>query len=895
MAKRRSSRKLKVYSNLVHKRRTKKDAAHRKKAEYLATLPKHPVARTFARMHPKRVAGYWFSRKGGMMALKVAGVSVLLVVLMVGALFAYFRKDLDAIRPENLAERVHTTVTKYYDKRGPAGGNDALLWEDKGNGDYKLVVNGNEISPIMKKATVAIEDKDFYKHGGISFTGITRALINNYGGGSTQGGSTLTQQLVKQVFFADEAQQRGLGGIPRKIKEIILSIEVERMYNKDQILNLYLNESPYGGRRNGVQSAAKTYFGKDAKELTLSQAALLASIPNQPGLYDPYNPEGHEALLARQHKVLNEMVDQGFVTKSEAEVAKKEPILDTILPQSSQYGDIKAPHFVQMVRSQLEAELGKAAVGRGGLTVTTTLDSGIQKKLEESFAQMFIKDCPEGRELSYTCKPGYAGFTNGAATVEDSKTGQIIAMMGSRDYNYPDFGQDNAATAFIQPGSSIKPFVYAKLFGENEDPNKNIYGSGTVLPDVRTTFEGNYTPNNADKGFRGNIPIRQSLGLSRNIPVIKAMSITGVKPSLELIRAAGNKSYCTQGADAQVGLASAIGGCGTRQVEHVNAYTTLARGGTYKPYSTVLEVKNSVNQTLKKWKDPTPKKVIDPQVAYIISDILSDDNARAGLYGRNFPGLVVDRGNVKTAAKTGTSDVNGKSKDIWMMSYSPAITMGVWLGNPDTSPLKNGNSSIPGPIIDSVMTYAHKEVYAKEGKWKQGDWFSMPQGIQKIGKEIFPSWYNKNKAQQFSKMTFDKVSKKRATDCTPQGAKVEISVIKSIDPSTKKEVFVASDGYDASKTDDAHQCGDAVPAISAISITPSGGTTYKITATVSQGKAPITGLTFAVNGVTVGSQSTSGGGTFETTYTASGPDPFNVTVTVTDELYYTGTASKSYP
>lgn len=895
MAKRRSSRKLKVYSNLVHKRRTKKDAAHRKKAEYLATLPKHPVARTIARLHPKRVAGYWFSRKGGMMALKVAGVSVLLVILMVGALFAYFRKDLDAIRPENLAERVHTTVTKYYDKRGPAGGNDALLWEDKGNGDYKLVVNGNEISPIMKKATVAIEDKDFYKHGGISFTGITRALINNYGGGSTQGGSTLTQQLVKQVFFADEAQQRGISGIPRKIKEIILSIEVERMYNKDQILNLYLNESPYGGRRNGVQSAAKTYFGIDAKDLTLAQSAILASIPNQPGLYDPYNPDGHEALLARQHKVLNEMVDQGFVTKDEAEAAKKEPILDTILPQSSQYGDIKAPHFVQMVRSQLEAELGKAAVGRGGLTVTTTLDSGIQKKLEESFNQMFVKDCPEGRENSYTCKPGYAGFKNGAATVEDTKTGQIIAMMGSRDYNYADFGQDNAATAFIQPGSSIKPFVFAKLFSENEDPNKNIYGSGTVLPDVKTTFEGNYTPNNADKGFRGNIPIRQSLGLSRNIPVIKAMSITGVKPSLDLIRAAGNKSYCTQGADAQVGLASAIGGCGTRQIEHVNAYSTLARGGTYKPYSTVLEVKNSANQTLKKWKDPSAKKVIDPQVAYIISDILSDDNARAGLYGRNFPGLVVDRGNVKTAAKTGTSDVNGKSKDIWMMSYSPAVTMGVWLGNPDTSPLKNGNSSIPGPIINDVMTYAHKEVYAKEGKWKQGDWYAMPNGIQKIGKELFPSWYNKNKAQQFSKLTFDKVSKKRATDCTPQAAKVEISVVKSVDPSNKKEVYVASEGYDASKTDDAHQCGDAQPAVSSINISPAGGTTYKLSATISQGKAPITGLTFMVNGVTVGSQSTSGGGTFETTYTANGPEPFNVTVTVTDELFYNGTASKSYP
>ncbi len=889
MAKKRTARKLNVYANLAHKRKTKKDAAHRKKAEYLATLPKHPVHRTLARMHPKRVYGYWFSRKGGMMLLKIAGASALIVILAVGALFAYFRKDLDAIRPEALSERVHTTVTKYYDKRGPAGGEDALLWEDKGDGDYKLVVDGNEISPLAKKATVAIEDRDFYKHGGISFTGITRALINNYGGGSTQGGSTLTQQLVKQVFFADEAQQRGLSGIPRKIKEIILSIEVERMYNKDQILNLYLNESPYGGRRNGIQSAAQTYFGKDAKDLSLAQSALLAAVPNQPGLYNPYNTDGHEALLERQHKVLNEMVDQGYVSKTDAEAAKAEPILDTILPQSSQYGDIKAPHFVQMVRAQLEAELGKASVGKGGLVVTTTLDLGIQKKLEESFATMF--DCAGAKQ--YTCKPNVNGFDNGAATVEDTKTGQIVAMVGSRGYDYPDFGQDNAATAFIQPGSTVKPLVFAKLFAQNEDTNKNIYGSGTVIPDVKTTFEGNYTPNNADKGFRGNLTIRQSLALSRNIPAIKAESIVGVKPTLDLIRATGNTSYCTQGADAQVGLASAIGGCGTRQVDHVNSFATLARGGTYKPYSTVLEVKNSNNETLKKYKETAGKKVIDPQVAYILADILSDDNARAGLYGRNFPGLVVDKGKVKTASKTGTSDVNGKSKDIWMMSYSPALTMAVWLGNPDTKPLKNGNSSIPGPIINDVMTYAHQEVYAKQGKWKPGDWYTMPQGIQKINNELFPSWYNKNKAQQFTKMTFDKVSKKKATACTPEAAKIEVSVIKSVDASSKKDTFVASDGYDATKDDDAHQCGDPTPNVRTINATPNGGSSYTLRATVDPGKASLSSVSFSVNGTVINTQNISSGGTFETTYTSTG-GPFTVSVSATDALFYTGTASGSF-
>ncbi len=491
---RRRSRAVKVYANLAKSRRTRKDTHRRKKAEYLATLPKHPIKRTVVRMHPKRVAGYWFSKKGGMMLLKIAGVSALLVVLFVGGLFAYFRKDLDTIRPEELAKRVHTTVTKYYDRRGPEGGSAALLWEDKGFGDYKLVVDGSDISTYMKQATVAIEDKDFYKHGGVSFTGILRAAINNYTGGETQGGSTLTQQLVKQVFFSpDEAQQRGLAGIPRKIKEVILSIEAERMYNKDQILNLYLNESPYGGRRNGVESAAKTYFGIDAKDLNLAQSALLASIPNQPGLYDPYNPAGQDALIARQHKVLDEMASQGYISKEEANKAKEEPILDTILPKASQFENIRAPHFVEMVKSQLEAELGKATVGQGGLVVTTTLDLGIQTQLEKSFDEMFNPDNPK-----YRGTPTYAGFNNGAATVEDTQTGQIVAMMGSRDYNYPGFGQTNAATSYIQPGSTIKPLVYAQLFSEHEDPAMNIYGSGTVLPDVKTTFPGNYTPHDAD-------------------------------------------------------------------------------------------------------------------------------------------------------------------------------------------------------------------------------------------------------------------------------------------------------------------------------------------------------------------------------------------------------------
>jgi len=866
------SRSMSVYSNLTQKRKTKKDAEARRKAEYLASLPKHPVKRILYRLHPKRFWGYWFSKKGGFMALKIVGVGILLAILGVGALFAYYRKDLDAIRPGELDKRVATTVTKYLDRNGQT------LWEDKGDGDYKIVVDGKDITDYMKKATIAIEDRDFYKHGGVSVTGILRSLVNNANGGSIQGGSTLTQQLVKQVFFPpDEAQLRGINGIPRKIKEAILAIEVERMYDKDAILNLYLNESSYGGRRNGVESGAQTYFHKSAKDLTLPEAALLAGIPNQPGLYDPYNIDGHDALIARQHKVLDNMAEQGYITKAQADEAKKYPILDNIFPASDQFKDIKAPHFVQMVKNQLEQELGKATVGRGGLTVKTTLDIRIQDKLEESMNKKFASS-----------EPAYAGYTNGAATVEDTQTGQIIAMMGSRDYNYPGFGQDNAALAFIQPGSTIKPLVYAQLF-TNQGQGKTNYGSGSILADD-TSMNAIYGAplRNADGGYKGPIPIRLGLALSRNVPAVKAMYISGVKPTWDTIRALGDTSYCTQGPDAQAGLSSAIGGCGTRQIDHVNAFASLARGGVYKPTSTILEVKNSQGEVIKKFKDES-KQVIDPQAAYIVSDILSDDNARAGLYGRNHYGLVVP--GVKTATKTGTSDKDGQAKDIWTMSYSPAITMGVWLGNPDTRILKNGNSSLPASIIGDVMQYAHKDIYQAEGKWKPGDWIPQPAGIQKIGNELYPSYYNKNQGQANAKLTFDKVSKKKATDCTPDGARIDVNVTKIQDPITKKDAYLAPDGYDATKDDDFHKCDDSKPAVGTISVSGNN-----ISVSVTQGTNKLREIQVTVDGTVVATLPATASGTYSTSYSFSNGS-HTISATVTDEGYYTGTNSitKSYP
>lgn len=872
-SKRSSARGVSVYSNLSKRRRTKKDLKSRRKAEYLATLPKHPVKRLFYRLHPKRFFAYWFSREGGIMALKIAGTGLLLLVLLFGALFAYYRRDLAAIRPGELSARVQTTVTTYYDRNG------VVLWEDKGANDYRLVVPSKDISKFMKDATIAIEDKDFYQHTGFSLPGIIRATFNNFRGGDTQGGSTLTQQLVKQVFLADEAQNRGLGGVPRKIKETILAIEVERTYNKDQILTLYLNESPYGGRRNGVESAAQTYFGKPAKDLTLAESSLLASVPQQPGRFDPYNVLVDEAakkdLVARQHTTLNYMVDQKMITKQQAAEAKLVNVFDTIKPQSDQFKDIKAPHFVQMVKSELESELGKATVGNGGLEIKTTLDWRVQEKVDQAMDRLFASS-----------KPTTYGFDNGAATVVDVPTGQILGLRGSRDYSYPDYGYVNAATSFIQPGSSIKPLVFASLFKQRDGTN---YGAGSVLSDENIDKIVGYKLRNFDNKFKGSMTIRSGLAESRNIPAAKAYLIDGRENVLNTIHSMGDKSYCTDGKDSEAGVSMSIGGCGLKQVEHANAFATLGRMGVYKPVTSILEVKNAEGQVIKKWKDEG-KQVIDPQIPYILNDILSDDTARQPSYGRNASGLVVP--GVKTATKTGTSNIGDDSKDLWMMSYNPRVVTSIWVGNHVPKPMKSAMSFLVGPTINEIMQPIHQEIFAKDGTWKPGDWFTMPTGVQRVSvngrTDLFPSWYNKNGGTTGSQIVFDKVSKKKATDCTPENARDEQTVTKVTDPITKKTSFIAPFGYDATADDDIHRCDDVeANIIGASSSKASGGKdTYTITAQIGASTHAIQSVELIVNGNVAGTLSGSGS---NTSYKITTEIPKNATVSVrvTDAALYT--------
>ena len=863
------SKRMNLYANLAQKHKTKKDKDSRARAEYLATLPKHPVKRFFYRLHPKRLAKYWFSKRGGLMALKILGVGILLMLLLIGGMFAYFRKDLDKIRPGELAKRVQTTVTKYYDR------NDNLLWEDKGTGNYQLVVESNQISDYLKKATVAIEDRDFYKHHGVSISGIMRAMLSTASRRQVQGGSTLTQQLVKQVFFADEAGDRSISGIPRKIKEIILAIEVERMYSKDQILSLYLNESPYGGRRNGAESAAQTYFGKHAKDLTLAEAALIAGIPQNPTYYNPYNTAGNKALIARQHTVLDYMAEQGVITKDEAEKAKKIDILSTLKPQTEQLENIKAPHFLLMVRNQLSKELGESGVGRGGLTIKTTLDWRIQEKLENEMKSFFATGRPDAVRIS-----------NGAATVEDVQTGQIVALVGSRNFNYAGFGQDNAAVSYIQPGSTIKSLVFAQLFDKHD--SKQAYGSGTVLADENIDKLYGATLRNWDNKFMGAINIRRALALSRNVPAVKAAYIIGdgsAKPVVEGIRRMGNTNYCRQEENTGgYGLGAAIGACGTKQTELVNAYATLARMGIQKDSSSVIEVKNSQGETLKKWKDDG-KQVLDSQSAYIVNDILSDRTP--GLHG--WMGVK----GVRTSAKTGTSDKGSQPKDLWIVNYSPALVMGMWLGNSDTSVIGTSSSNFGMPVIRSVMEFAHTQVYAKEGKWKSGQWYQRPNGIQTVNGELYPSWWNKRQSQSTEKITFDKVSKKKATNCTPDGAKEEIEVTKVIDPLTKKESISVPAGYDANSEDDVHKCDDTKPQIGSTSVSRSGNK-YTISVDVSAGTWELAAIEITVDGKSIKSSEITSGGKQTATVEFEEAGTHTVSVTVRDSAYYTATSSGSF-
>ena len=843
------------------KRKSRKESSRRRRAEEMAKLPKDPVKRFFARLHPKRVFKWWFSWRGQKAILKFFAACFLILIIVIGGLFLHFKKDLDEIRLDEMS--ISETVNTYLDRNG------VVLWKDTGNEDYRLVVGADDISEYMYQATVAIEDKNFYNHIGVDFGALIRATFSTLSGGGVQGGSTLTQQLIKQVYFSDEAASENRGGLTRKIKELILAIELERMYSKDQILTMYLNQSPYGGRRNGVESAAKTYFGKSAKDLSLAESALLAAIPNNPGVLNPYNVYGNEMLISRQHKVLDDMVSMGYITEEEANAAKEVAILDTIKPESSQYADMLAPHFVLEVRSQLEDKYGIQTMRAGGWTIKTTLDYRAQQIAEDAIAvgtsQMHVNRSDDVALVSL-----------------DVETSQVIAMVGSVDFFNPTYGELNVTTdSLIEPGSTIKPILdYAPLFMQREGIN---YGPGSILKDenINSIYcagnSGRCSLANVTNRFYGNVTIRFSLGHSLNIAAVKALYINGIDNSLEIAHALGDKAYCENGSG--YGLSIAIGsGCNVRMVEHANAYASLARGGAYKDIAYVLEVKNSAGEVIDSWEDSQATRVVDEQVAYMISNILSDDSNR----WFHSTGFIVP--GVWTATKTGTTTTTNSSetKDSLMESYSTAISTFVWNGNHDGSGLTNSNAVVTAPVIGHYMERVHKEIYEPEGKWHSGDQPVKPAGIQTLtvnGKtDIWPSWYNASKNSGVAKetLTFNRYNHLLASDCTPEEYKIEIEVTKVTDPMTGKEVYNVPEPYDRDNSD---TCNYEPPRLS---LSTRGD---HIIATIGRGSYEITGYTLYINGVEQSGISVGGDGVVNG-YTLDGTES-SIKLVISDSAGYT--------
>lgn len=876
----------------------KREARRREYELYKAKLPKEWWKRVLRWLSPVVWFRYLKTSIGRRKVLVTILVIFVALLIVAAVRVAVIWRDIE----EKLAVGIDVegTTNIYYDRNcltdderlDESLENCTVLWEDKGTGNYRLVVDSHEISPLAKMATVAIEDHNFYSHGGVDLFGIMRAAFVSVFGGQLQGASTLTQQLVKQVYLVDGegvAARSGWAGIDRKFQEIVMATILEGKYSKDQILAMYMNYSPYGGRRNGIESAAQTYFGKRANDIDISQAALLASIPQNPSYFNPYSMVEwctdsipiideetgdtigmrsqfdctlvENSLMRRQRTTLSYMAEQcdnikragaakddlsyedidcnevktkvaelnekfdEFKKDSEgatAETNNSINILGTIRPLSDQMEGVLAPHFVLMAKAQLESELGRTIVGRGGLRIVTTLDHRAQKTVEEEVYSIF--------------SDGFAnkvGADNAAATLIDAPTGQILALQGSRDYNYPGYGSVNSAMAYLQPGSSIKPTVYAALIEKREDPT---YGAGSLLDDTPipqcyagvtgicySTASGQ-TVQNATGTFSGIRPIRNLLPESRNIPAIRAMALTGYdedgKPKAwKTIHAMGEHNYCTDPGDIYAGLSSAIGSCGVLQVEHANAFATLARMGEYRSYTAIIKVESARSEPVYWWEDwQKREQAIDPQTAYILSDVLSDPNARAGIFGYCPAGFCINR--VKTATKTGTTDTGtGRPKEFWMQSYSPKASLSLWVGNHVPAALRGGDSMELGPYVRDIMSTIHLNIFQPEGTWREGDWFTRPDGIQDLEingrKDIYPSWFNKD--QQMSSvvtMTFDIISKKLATECTPPAARVEQSVIKYYDPATKKTTYKVEGDWNPNENSDTHSCAsDAAPSV----------------------------------------------------------------------------------
>ncbi len=613
----------------------------------------------------------------------VAFFSLLALIGLTIFAFILYAKDLPS--PTKLTARDSSLSTKIYDR------NSKLLYDIYGDKNRALV-KWDKLPPYVKQATVSIEDKDFYKHSGFSPLGILRSILNIVVFRRIEGGgSTITQQVVKNTLLSSEQT------FTRKIKEFILSIQVERKYSKDEILQIYLNEVPYGGTAWGIESAAQTYFSREAKDLTLAEAVVLAGLPQRPSYFSPYgtNPK---AYIARSNDVARRMREDGYITREQEDQVKKD--IPNVKFSGNEKG-IRAPHFVFFVRDILVDRYGEKFVEQGGLKVTTSLDLDMQDKVQKIVTDEVAK--------AASLKVG-----NGAAVVMDPKTGQILAMVGSKDYFAKDYdGQVNVTTALRQPGSALKPFTYATAF-------KAGYSPSYLLMDVQTEFPGGtgqppYKPVNYDGKYRGPAQVRFALASSLNIPAVKMLALVGIKNMLRTAYDAGLKSLePTESNLKRFGLAVTLGGGEVKLLELTDAYGTLASGGVYHEPVSILKVEDRSGKVLEEVKDFKGREVMGRDVTFLISHILSDNNARSAAFGSS--SLLVVPGKT-VAVKTGTTD---DKRDNWSVGFTPSYVVGVWVGNNDNSAMDpkiasgvTGATPIWNGIMQAVLSGKSAENFAK--------------------------------------------------------------------------------------------------------------------------------------------------------------------------------------
>jgi len=640
------------------------------------------------------------------------------VALFALGLFVLWVASLRIPALESIAERRVDGSTEIYDRTGE------ILLYDLSQDVRREAVTFEDISPHVKNATIAIEDKSFYSHRGFEFSAFMRAVLVNLSTLSfSQGGSTITQQVVKNSILTKDKTPT------RKLKELILALKLEKVLSKEEILSLYLNEIPYGGTVYGIEEASQSFFAKSAKDLTIAEAAYLASLPKAPSFYSPYGPN-RTALDERKNRTLTEMLNMGSITQEEYDQAVAEKV---VFKERENARNIKAPHFVFFVMDTLKKTYGEDALEDSGWRIITTLDYSIQREAEAL-----------AKKYGAINKERYDGENN-AIVVMDPKTGEILAMTGSRDYFDKEIdGNFNAATGFRQPGSTFKPFVYSVLFNKGYTADTILWDIPTQFstacpPDNLTSEDPCYAPGNYDDKFRGPMTIRAALAQSVNIPAVEASYLAGVNNSVKLATDLGVESLTDP---RSYGLSLVLGGGSVSLLDMTAAYGVFANDGLRNPHTPVRWIEDKKGNLIDK-HNPFPVRVLSEQTSRMISDILSDNVARTPGFGANSALYIPYR---EVAVKTGTSN---DYRDAWIVGYAPNLVIGAWVGNNDNSPMaKKVAGLIVSPLwrelIDKVLPTFPAESFPKPDPEDPSQLKPVLKGVVGEGPHSILHWVDKD-------------------------------------------------------------------------------------------------------------------------------------------------------